>query len=308
MTDLPRPQLLACALVVLAVLAFAFRQAGGGEPDATASAHAPIRVDRGAGSGDGGARRLTVHVAGAVRRPGVYRMREGARVDDAVQRAGGATRRAELTQVNLAAELEDGRQVVVPLRAPAAPSGGAIPAAAGGAAAPTAPVNLNTRHRRAAGHARRRRAGDGPEDPPVPDRARGLHVSRGARPDPGDRRGAARGAAGAGDGVTATAASARAALDVVRAHPRHLVLFALVGGLLCGGWAPEWTPAPAVLAIVVAGRAGVAVIAAAAVLAGAATASARRDAIDHGPRPAPVGRSIDGRPDAAGADAPAGVG
>ena len=70
----------------------------------------PIRV------GGGGRRpsRVTVHVAGAVRRPGVYRLSARARVVDAVRRAGGARRRADLAALNLAAKLEDGRQVVVP--------------------------------------------------------------------------------------------------------------------------------------------------------------------------------------------------
>lgn len=75
--------------------------------------------------------------------PGVYRLREGARVDDAVQRAGGPTRRAELTAVNLAAKVEDGRQVVVPEKA----TQGAVGAPAGGAvvqAAPSQPLDLNT--------------------------------------------------------------------------------------------------------------------------------------------------------------------
>jgi competence protein ComEA len=87
-----------------------------------------------------------IHVAGAVRQPGVYRLRSGARVDDAVRRAGGATRRAELGGLNLAAELEDGRQVLVPERARG--GGGAAPAPAGAAVgpapAPGQPVNLNT--------------------------------------------------------------------------------------------------------------------------------------------------------------------
>jgi competence protein ComEA len=150
MADLPRPHLLAYALVALAVLAFAFRQlGGGGEPAASASAQAPIRLDRPDGSGAeaGSAGRLVVHVAGAVRQPGVYRMRDGSRVDDAVRRAGGPTRRAELSQLNLAAKLEDGRQVLVPVRASAAGAGlaaGAGGAAIGGAVAPAAPVNLNT--------------------------------------------------------------------------------------------------------------------------------------------------------------------
>lgn len=110
---------------------------------------ASVRVER----ADGG--RVTVHIAGAVRRPGVYRLPGGARVDDALRRAGGPRGRADLTAVNLAARLEDGRQVLVPERAAAA-GGGAAPgapragAAAGGAASvaaaggSAAPINLNT--------------------------------------------------------------------------------------------------------------------------------------------------------------------
>jgi competence protein ComEA len=84
--------------------------------------------------------RLVVDVAGAVRRPGLYRLEQGARVADAVAAAGGATRRAEVDAVNLAAPLADGLQVVVPRRGvPGAPgsSGGSSPS-------PTAPVDLNS--------------------------------------------------------------------------------------------------------------------------------------------------------------------
>jgi competence protein ComEA len=90
--------------------------------------------------------KLVVHVVGAVRRPGLYRLREGSRIADAVARAGGATPKADLALVNLAAPLSDGVQVVLPRRLPAAG-----PAGAGGAAtssgAPGAlqgPVHLNT--------------------------------------------------------------------------------------------------------------------------------------------------------------------
>ena len=74
--------------------------------------------------------RLVVHVVGAVRRPGLYRLREGARVADAVARAGGAVRGAELAALNLAAPLVDGVQILVPARQPSAPADG-VPAVPG---------------------------------------------------------------------------------------------------------------------------------------------------------------------------------
>ena len=80
---------------------------------------------------------LVVHVVGAVSRPGLYRLRDGARVADAIDRAGGETPKADLALVNLAAPLADGQQVVVPRRAPAG-------AAAGDGSAAAGPVHLNT--------------------------------------------------------------------------------------------------------------------------------------------------------------------
>jgi competence protein ComEA len=80
--------------------------------------------------------KLVVDVAGAVRHPGLYRLEQGTRIADAVAVAGGATARADIELVNLAAPLADGEQVVVPKRGAAA--------ASGGAASPTAPLDLNT--------------------------------------------------------------------------------------------------------------------------------------------------------------------
>jgi len=66
---------------------------------------------------------VTVHVAGAVRRPGVYELPDGARVIAAVRRAGGPARGAQLGALNLAAPVADGQQILVPRRGAAAAAG-----------------------------------------------------------------------------------------------------------------------------------------------------------------------------------------
>ena len=82
--------------------------------------------------------RLFVNVVGAVRRPGLYRLRDGSRVADAVTRAGGPTLKAQIELVNLAARIADGEQIVVPRRGVF----GAVAAPGGGVAA--GPVHLNS--------------------------------------------------------------------------------------------------------------------------------------------------------------------
>ena len=111
----------------------------------------PVRVDRGAlpggatGAADASARAgLYVHVAGAVRRPGLLRVTSGARVAAAIARAGGPARGADLTAVNLAQPLEDGQQVIVPRRGAAAGAAGSPAGGPSGAPAGASTPSLAT--------------------------------------------------------------------------------------------------------------------------------------------------------------------
>jgi len=132
--SVPRTHALAGAAVLLVVLVLAGRFLLGAGAASSSDAEValgaePIRAAP--------APPVVVHVVGAVQLPGLYRLARGKRVADAVARAGGATARADLALINLAALVSDGQQIVVPSRAPpgAAPTGGE---AAGG------PVHLNS--------------------------------------------------------------------------------------------------------------------------------------------------------------------
>jgi competence protein ComEA len=139
MPEMSRSQVVVYAAVALALLLVGGRAIRGeGQPESSFAA--------GTGAGHSGASlavtgaggEVVVDVTGAVRRPGVYRMPAGSRVDDAVTRAGGAAPGAELEAINLAARLADGQQVVVP---EAVPGGGA---AAAGASSEEGPISLGT--------------------------------------------------------------------------------------------------------------------------------------------------------------------
>jgi competence protein ComEA len=138
---LSRRRALAAALLLALVLLFAGRHFAG----AGASSSEPARAERPLQAVEEAASAaLVVHVVGAVRRPGLYRLREGSRVADAVARAGGATPRADQSLVNLAAPIADGAQILVPRRV--APGAAAAGGGAGDstAAAAAGPVHLNT--------------------------------------------------------------------------------------------------------------------------------------------------------------------
>src|ERR687895_679033 len=81
---------------------------------------------------------------GAVGQPGLYELKEGQRIADAVARAGGATAKADTAAVNLAAPLADGMQVLIPSRVAGAAGTAAAGSAAGGSAAAGARVSLSS--------------------------------------------------------------------------------------------------------------------------------------------------------------------
>jgi competence protein ComEA len=132
--DLPasRRQILIGVLAVLALVLLASRLLFG------AQAPAAPPIPTAAATTASAQASLVVDVVGAVRRPGVYRLPHGSRVADALARAGGATIKAEVELVNLAAPIADGEQVVVPRRGSPGGAGSLTPGLAAG------PVHLNT--------------------------------------------------------------------------------------------------------------------------------------------------------------------
>lgn len=91
-------------------------------------------------------------MTGAINKPGVVTVKEGARTADAVNACGGLLPTADAEKVNMAQVLKDGQQVRVPEKAgaetaAAAKSGNANPAAKSSTsskAVPSGPVNINT--------------------------------------------------------------------------------------------------------------------------------------------------------------------
>jgi competence protein ComEA len=97
-------------------------------PSTPASSHAAVRV--------------VVDVVGKVRRPGVYRLPDGSRVDDALAAAGGALPGVDLSRLNLARKLTDGEQVAVGVPGATAAVGPSGTAPASGTASVL--IDLNT--------------------------------------------------------------------------------------------------------------------------------------------------------------------
>jgi competence protein ComEA len=140
MPDLSRSQIAVYGAVAVALLLLGTRairsEGSSDQPGASFSAGggADFTIDSTGSGGD-----VVVDVTGAVLRPGVYRLPAGARVTDAVQRAGGASGGALLEAINLAARLADGQQVVVPKRGLAG-----TPFVTAGSASEEGPISLGT--------------------------------------------------------------------------------------------------------------------------------------------------------------------
>lgn len=95
--------------------------------------------DTGAGFGSGtgeptptAGAELVVHLVGQVVRPGLVRLRQGARVADAIAAAGGTRAGSDLAALNLARLVVDGEQIRVPRTGEAVAAGGSASAASGG--------------------------------------------------------------------------------------------------------------------------------------------------------------------------------
>jgi len=135
---LQRRRLLVTVAASLALVLLLGRLALGAGTTTPAAPLPPPPAGEVSGSGSSSSR-VVVDVVGAVRRPGLYRLPQRARIADAVTRAGGSTAKADLAQVNLAAPLADGEQIVIPRRGAPAPGGSAA-----ASSSPTSPVQLST--------------------------------------------------------------------------------------------------------------------------------------------------------------------
>jgi competence protein ComEA len=157
MPELSRTQIAVYGVIAVALVFVGARAVRGEGGEASDSGYATSYGDYSSDSGgedesesessfsvEEGGSDVVIDVTGAVQKPGVYRMPAGSRVNDAVKRAGGATGKAALDSINLAARLADGQQVVIPEAAPSGAGEGAAAETEGAAEPEDAPISLST--------------------------------------------------------------------------------------------------------------------------------------------------------------------
>ncbi len=143
----PRAAVLAVAALAVAGVAWLLTASGPGPVaivGSDAGAVAAVASDRPGPLTTAAPGRIVVHVAGAVRRPGLVTLTAGARVADAIEAAGGFGPRIDAAradrELNLAAPVKDGERILVPSRDDA---GEVDSPASSGQAASGSPVDLN---------------------------------------------------------------------------------------------------------------------------------------------------------------------
>ena len=57
---------------------------------------------------------VIIHITGSVKNPGIVRLKEGSRIEDAIEAAGGLTENADISRVNLAYVVDDGTKIKIP--------------------------------------------------------------------------------------------------------------------------------------------------------------------------------------------------
>lgn len=57
---------------------------------------------------------IVIHITGEVNNPGIIKLKEGSRIEDAIEKAGGLTENADISNVNLAYILDDGIKIKIP--------------------------------------------------------------------------------------------------------------------------------------------------------------------------------------------------
>ncbi|MCL4498775.1 MAG: helix-hairpin-helix domain-containing protein [Chloroflexi bacterium] len=132
---LTKAQLSVVSLLVIALVVGLIIVNGRGAPAKVVSLKAPAGKKETAT-----VEMVVVHVAGAVARPGVYRLPKGSRVNDAILAAGSSLPEADQGALNLAAKLLDGQRVYLPVKGQAP----AVQGAEDGSSQASSLINLNT--------------------------------------------------------------------------------------------------------------------------------------------------------------------